>query len=327
MKTLVTGGTGFTGSHLVRRLLHAGHTVVVLDNQPGHYVDDLRRLGADILIGSVTDRDLVWKAIQGCEVVHHLAAAFRKVNLAKKVYWNVNVEGTRYLIEAALQSAVKTFVYCSTCGVHGDIKRGPADERAPISPADYYQYTKYEGERVVSQYVGKGLKIVTLRPTAIYGPGDPERFFMLFKLISKGRFFMFGNGQAHYHPVYIDNLVDAFELAAALEKGDGEVYLIGDEHSYTLNELVSTIAKTLAVDLKIYHVPFRPLWVAALASEIAYKPFRVDPPLFRRRIDWFRQNRAFNIAKAQRELGYRPKVNLVQGLANTAVWYREHGYL
>jgi nucleoside-diphosphate-sugar epimerase len=327
MKILVTGGTGFTGSHLVRRLLQAGHKVVVLDNQRGHVCDELQALGAEILIGSVTDRTLVWKAIQGCEVVHHLAAAFRQVNLPKRVYWNVNVEGTRYLLEAALQSAVKTFIYCSTCGVHGDVKRGPADETAPITPADYYQYTKYEGEKVVAQFVGKGLKIVTLRPTAIYGPGDPERFYMLFKLVNQGRFFMFGDGRAHYHPVYIDNLVDAFELAAASARGEGEVYLIGDEQSYTLNELVSAIAKTLGVDLKMRHVPFRLLWLAALASELAYKPFRVDPPLFRRRVDWFRQNRAFTIAKAERELGYRPKVGLAEGLTKTAQWYCEHGYL
>jgi nucleoside-diphosphate-sugar epimerase len=243
------------------------------------------------------------------------------------VYWNVNVEGTRYLLEAALQSGIEKFVYCSTCGVHGDVKREPADENAPIAPEDYYQYTKYEGEKLVAEFVRKGLKIVTLRPAAIYGPGDPERFFMLFKMVSKGRFLMFGDGRVHYHPAYIDNLVDAFELAAASSKGDGEAYLIGDEKYYTLNELVSAIAEALSVDLSIRHLPFWPLWSTALACEMAYKPFRVDPPLFRRRVDWFRQNRAFNIQKAKKELGYQPKVDLKEGLAKTAQWYRQQGYL
>jgi nucleoside-diphosphate-sugar epimerase len=327
MKILVTGGTGFTGSHLTRRLLKKGHRVVVIDTQRGLFFDELKKLGAQILIGSVTDRRLVEEAVRGCEVVHHVAAMFRKVNLPKKAYWDVNVDGTRCVLEAALNHGAKKFVYCSTCGVHGDVKQEPGDENGPIAPEDYYQYTKYEGERVVDEYRGKGLKIVTLRPTAIYGPGDPERFFMLFKLVSKGRFFMFGDGRAHYHPVYIDNLVDAFELAAASNNNDGEAYLIGDEKYYQLNDLVSAIAEVLRVDATIRHFPFWPLWTAALACEAVYKPLRTEPPLFRRRVDWFRQNRAFSIEKARRELGYQPKVGLKEGLAKTADWYREQGYL
>jgi nucleoside-diphosphate-sugar epimerase len=327
MKILVTGGTGFTGSHLTRRLLQKGHQVVALDNQPGLFCDELKRLGAEVVIGSVADRDLVFKVTQGCEVVHHLAAMFRKVNLPKKMYWDVNVEGTRYVLEAALKYGVRKVVYCSTCGVHGDVKHEPADENAPIAPEDYYQYTKYEGERVVPEFLAKGLKVVTLRPTAIYGPGDPERFFMLFKMVSRGRFFMFGDGNVHYHPVYIENLVDAFELAAASERGKGEVYLIADEKYYTLNELVLAIAESLRIKLKMIHLPFWPLWTAALACEIAYKPFNIDPPLFRRRVDWFRQNRAFSIERAKKDFGYQTKVGLKEGLARTAQWYREQGYL
>jgi len=327
MKILVTGGTGFTGSYLTRRLLQKGHRVVVIDNQPGLFFDELKNLGAEILLGSVTDRKLVDQVIQGCDVVHHVAAVFRKVNLPKKVYWDVNVEGTRYLLQTALKSGVRKFVYCSTCGVHGDVKREPADENAPIAPEDYYQYTKYEGERVVADFLGRGMKIVTLRPTAIYGPGDPERFFMLFKMVNKGRFLMFGNGKAHYHPVYVENLVDAFELAAASENGDGQAYLIGDERYYALNDLVTAIAGSLGVELRMRHLPFLPLWGAALACETIYKPFQVDPPLFRRRVDWFRQNRAFSIEKARSELGYQPKVGLEEGLTQTAKWYRDQGYL
>ena len=113
---------------------------------------------------------------------------------------------------------------------------------------------------------------------------------------------MFGNGETHYHPLYIDNLIDAFELAAQSDKGNGETYLIADEKAYTLNELVLAIAESLGVDLTIRHYPFWPLWAAALACEIAYKPLPMDPPLFRRRVDWFRQNRAFSIERAKKEL-------------------------
>jgi nucleoside-diphosphate-sugar epimerase len=327
MKVLVTGGTGFTGSHLTRRLLDRGHQVVVIDSQKGMCYDDLVKLGAKVHLGSITDRDLVNKAVKGCEVVHHVAAMFRQVNQPKQVYWDVNVEGTRVVLDAALRHGVRSVVNCSTQGVHGDIKHEPGDEHSPIAPADYYQYTKYEGEKVIPEFLGQGTKIVTLRPTAIYGPGDPDRYMIIFKKVKNGQFLMFGDGTTHYHPVYIDNLVDAFEVAAESKQGDGEAYIIGDEKYYSLNDLVTEVAHSLGVDLHIRHLPFWPLWTAALACEVVYKPLPQDPPLFRRRVDWFRQNRAFSIHKAQRDLGYKPKVGLEDGLAHTARWYLENGYL
>jgi nucleoside-diphosphate-sugar epimerase len=327
MKVLVTGGTGFTGSHLTCRLLQRGHDVVVIDNQPGMFFDELKQMGADIHIGSVTDRDLARKCVKGCEVVHHVAAMFRKVNLPKKVYWDVNVEGTRVMLEESLRAGVSSFVNCSTCGVHGDVKTPPASENSPIAPEDYYQYTKYEGERIIPEYLGKGMKIVSIRPTAIYGPGDPERFLMLYRRIKSGRFLMFGNGKAHYHPVYVDNLVDGFELADAASNDDGQAYLIADERSSSIEDLVTAIGKSMDVPVTVQHLPFWPLWTTALLCEGIYKPLPMEPPLFRRRVDWFRQNRSFSIAKARKELGYSPKVGLAQGLSNTARWYQEQGYL
>lgn len=327
MRVLVTGGTGFTGTHLSRRLLERGHQVVVLDSQRGLFFDELTERGAEIHLGSVTDAELVRRLTDGCEIVHHVAAMFRKVNLPHSVYWDVNVEGSRNVFEAALEAGVRRVVYCSTCGVHGHVENGPADEDAAVEPEDYYQYTKYQGEVVAEEFLERGLSIVTVRPTAIYGPGDPERFVMLYRRVAKGVFPMFGPGEVHYHPLYIDNLIQAFELAAEADGVDGEAFLIGDENYWTLNELVRAIGDSLDVDVRIVHLPFRPLWVAALLCEMAYKPFRVDPPLFRRRVDWFRQNRAFDIGKAKRLLGYRPQVNLADGLARAGRWYRDEGYL
>ena len=323
MKVLVTGGTGFTGSHLVKRLLAKGDEVRVIDNQKGLFYDELENLGAKIELGSITDKELVDRVVAGCEVVHHLAAAFRKLNVPDKVYWDVNVEGTRNLAKAAYRHQVKKFVYCSTQGVHGHVEEPPGNENSPIAPADYYQFTKYEGEKVVQEYVQKGLDAVILRPTAIYGPGDPGRFSILFRLAKKGRFLMFGDGETFYHPVHIYNLVDAFELAAEKEGVTGETYIIADEHYYSLNDLVKHVAKAMGISVKIQHLPFSPLWVAAWVCETICKPLRITPPLFRRRVDWFRQVRAFNIDKAKRELGYRPQVTIEEGLSETGKWYQQ----
>ena len=327
MRILVTGGTGFTGSHLVRRLLHRGHEVRVIDYQKGIFYDDLNSKGAKIELGGILDRNLVDRMVKGCEVVHHVAAAFRQLNVPEQHYWDVNVEGTRYLLDAAKRHRVRKFVYCSTQGVHGHIQNSPGNELSPIAPEDYYQLTKYEGEKVVEKYVKEGVDAVILRPTAIYGPGDPGRFLILFRLVSKGTFFMFGDGNTCYHPVYIDNLVDAFELVTEKDGISGETYIIADEHYYTLNELVMSVAKALGSKLRIFHLPFSPLWVAANLCEMVCKPLRVTPPLFRRRVDWFRQNRAFSIEKAKQEIGYKPSVVLEEGLKKTGEWYEAEGLI
>jgi nucleoside-diphosphate-sugar epimerase len=217
MKALVTGGTGFTGSHLVRRLLDEGHQVRVLDNQKGLFYDELAKRGAEMMLGTITDAKLTDAAVGDCEVVFHLAAAFRQLNVPDQYYWDVNVEGTRNLLNASLSHGTRKFIYCSTQGVHGHVKNPPGDERSPIEPEDYYQETKYEGEKVVNEFVQKGLDAMTIRPTAIYGPGDPARFLHLFRLARKGRFIMAGNGKTTYHPAHITNLVDSFMLAARVD--------------------------------------------------------------------------------------------------------------
>lgn len=327
MKILVTGGTGFTGKALVRRLLDGAHRVVAFDYKEGYKTDELRQWGAEVIIGSVTDPEAVARAMKGVEVVHHLAAAFRELNVPNRHYWEVNVGGTRNVLEAAYREGVRKFVYCSTCGVHGNVEHPPAGEDAPIRPADYYQQTKYEAEPIVLDYVRRGLKATILRPAAIYGPGDPERFYLIFKRVAKGVFPMFGNGKTLYHPLYIDNLIDAFLLAQEEEKGVGEAYLIADEEYVAIEDLVRRVANAIDVEVKIPHYPLWPVVVAGHICEKICKPLRIAPPLFPRRVDWYRQNRAFKIDKAKRDLEYQPKVGLDEGLRRTAEWYRREGML
>jgi 2-alkyl-3-oxoalkanoate reductase len=327
MKVLVTGGTGFSGKALVMRLLDAGHDVVALDYKEGLNTPELRDRGARVVIASVTDQDVVARCMEGVDVVQHLAAAFRELNVPDTYYYDVNVNGTRNVLEAALAQGVKKFIYCSTCGVHGNIDHPPGGEDAPIQPADYYQRTKYEAEPIVQDYFAKGLKTVILRPAAIYGPGDPERFFMIFKRVAKGSFPMFGSGKTYYHPLYIDNLVDAFMLAMEPGRGEGQAYLVADETYVEIEELVKKVGRALHIDVKIRHYPIWPVMVGGHICETVCKPFKVTPPIFPRRVDWYRQNRAFKIDKIKRDLGYVAKVDLDEGLRRTAEWYRKMGYL
>jgi nucleoside-diphosphate-sugar epimerase len=326
MRILVTGGTGFTGTALVIRLLELGHEVVALDYKEGLQCDALRERGAKVMIGSVTDQEAVTRSMQGVEFVFHLAAAFRELNVPNSFYDDVNVHGTRVVLEAARREGVRKFVYCSTCGVHGNVDRPPADEDAPIQPADYYQRTKYEAEPLVKREAGP-MEVVILRPAAIYGPGDPERFFMIFKRVAKGTFPMFGNGRTLYHPLYIDNLVDAFLLCLPPGVGRGREYLIADQKYYPIEEIVRAVARALEVPVRIPHYPVWPVVAVGHVVEKVCKPFGITPPIFPRRVDWYRQNRAFSIERAQRELGYVPGIELEEGLRRTGAWYRAMGYL
>jgi nucleoside-diphosphate-sugar epimerase len=209
-----------------------------------------------------------------------------------------------------------------------EISTPPRGEKMPpVKPADYYQSTKYEAEPIVNDFYKKGMKTVILRPAAIYGPGDPERFYMIFKRASAGTFPMFGSGRTFYHPLYIDNLIDAFMLAMEEDKGNGQAYLIPDEEYLEIGELVRKVGRAMGIEVKIKHYPIIPLMIAGHIFEKLCKPIKITPPIFPRRVDWYRQNRAFKIDKAKKELGYQPRVGIDEGLKRTAEWYKKEGYL
>jgi len=138
---------------------------------------------------------------------------------------------------------------------------------------------------------------------------------------------MVGDGGTHYHPCYIKHLTDAMQQAIESDTALGKAYLIADEKSIAIKELVHRIGRAIGKDVKFTHVPYAPVWAAALACELAWKPLKTDPPLFRRRIDWFIQNRSFNIDAARRDFGYNPNIPLDQCLRETGDWYRQEGFI
>jgi nucleoside-diphosphate-sugar epimerase len=327
MKVFVTGGTGFTGSHLVQRLVKEGYDVGVLARKTSNTAM-LEKLGVEIIHGDVTDKDLVKKAVPGYDMVYHIAAMYREGGgISEKPFWDVNAEGTRNMLDASVHANVDRFIHCSTGGVHGNISKPPADESYPYNPGDVYQKSKLAGEKLALDYFAKGLPGVVVRPTAIYGPGD-LRLLKLFKTIYTGRFFMIGSGEVLYHLVYIDDLIEGFILCGKKDKALGQTYIIGGERYLSLNKLVEIIANSLEVKVPKIRFPFFwPVWAAAFACEIACWPFGISPPIFRRRVDIFRKNRAFDISKARKELGYEPKVSLNEGIKKTAQWYKINEYL
>jgi nucleoside-diphosphate-sugar epimerase len=328
MKVMVTGGTGFVGAHLVRRLLSRGHQVTSLDKNPGLFDDELRSGGATLLTGSVTEAADVSRAMAGCELVYHLASPFGDIMQPDAVYWDIEVNGTRNVLEAAARLGVRRVVHCSTQGVHGIIEDPPGDEESPLAPRDYYCYSKVEGEKVVQEYLARGMDIVVVRPTSVYGPGDIRGWLKLYQMVARGWFLMIGSGRTMNHPVYVENLVDLFELVADNPVAKGRVYLAGDEEPVTLNDLVRGVAQALGTEVRIIRFPsYQVAWYGAAIFETVSKTLGIRPPVFRRRLSWFKTNRAFRIDRAKKELGYQPRIGLQEGLARTAYWYRTAGYL
>ena len=182
MKVLVTGGTGFAGSHLVSRLVKKGESVRVLVRKNSN-VDYLKKLNVELCLGDITDKNSIKAAVKGIDVVYHIAALFRQARFPDRVYWQVNVQGTQNMLEAGYEEGVKRFVHCSTIGVLGHITNPPADETYPYNPGDVYQRSKCEGEKIALKFFrDKEFPVVVARPTAIYGPGD-MRLFKLFKYV------------------------------------------------------------------------------------------------------------------------------------------------
>ena len=167
---------------------------------------------------------------------------------------------------------------------------------------------------------------VVVRPVGIYGPGD-TRFLKIFKFVYNGKFRMIGSGKVLYHLTFVDDLVQGIILAGEKEEAVGQIYTIGGPEYTTLEKLVQLIAEVLEVTVPRKKLPVWPFWIAGLLCEGVCRPLRIEPPIYRRRLDFFTKDRAFDISKARRELGYEPKVSLKTGLKITGDWYKQMGWL
>jgi dihydroflavonol-4-reductase len=168
--------------------------------------------------------------------------------------------------------------------------------------------------------------VTIARPSGIYGPGD-RRLLKLFRGVARGRWVTLGRGEIYYHLTYVDDLVQGFLRCGEQPAAANRTYILAGSEVTTLNELVALIADAAGVPPPKLHLPVWPVWMAGAACEAVCAPFGVEPPLYRRRVEFFTKSRAFDISRARAEISFAPDVGLRDGLRRTIEWYRTHGWL
>ena len=328
-RVLITGGTGFIGSRLALACRAEGQGVTILapcrTEAEQRNRQELEAEGVEVVDGSVTDRNAAQRATDGVETVYHLAAAQHEANVSDRYFHEVNAEGTRNMLEAAEAAAVERFVLGSTIGVYGLGDNGPVDDDAPLKPDNIYGITKLEGERVAHEHFDR-IPIAIARISETYGPGD-RRLLKLFKGIQQGRFFMIGPGRNLHHPVYIDDLIAGLKRAATAENAPGRTFVLAGPDAITTDQMVSDIAAAIDTKPCRLRVPLWPLMTAAVVMEGTLRPLGIQPPLHRRRMNFFVKSFRFSCDRAGEAVGYSPSINFDEGARRTAEWYREMGML
>jgi nucleoside-diphosphate-sugar epimerase len=227
------------------------------------------------------------------------------------------VDGTANLVAAALDHGVKRFILCSTAGIYGQRVPGVIDESKPTLPWNAYERSKVAAEAEVRRTAPAfGMEYVILRPTAVYGPGD-ERLLKLFRSAAKGRFPLFGNGNGRRHMVYVSDLADAFLRACTRPEAANQEMIVAGPEAVPLREMLGTLAKLANRRSCGPRLPLRPMLGLAALTEDLCNRLKIAPPLYRRRMDFYTNDAAFDSSRAREVLQWEPKVPLREGLART----------
>jgi len=324
-RVLVTGSSGFIGRHLVRNQLLAGKRVRALDCRPQGPLGAGRWEHLETLVGDVGDVAVQRAALAGVDVVFHLASAHLDTRLSSAEYNRVNVEAVASLLEESRRAGVQRLVHVSTCGVHGSVPGGTANEEAPFRPDNIYAQTKAAGEQVVRAFFENcGFSVVVVRPTWVYGPGC-QRTARLFRSVANRSFVMIGSGTNVRSATYITDLLDGLDLCATRQQIDGETFILTNDEVVRVGQIVDEIAQLVGVRQRRLRIPAWVGWSAATLIEFSARAVGRRPPITRRTLKFFNNEAGFTSAKARMMLGFKPRISLRDGLELTYQWWRKNG--
>jgi len=324
-RVLVTGAGGFIGSHLVDDQLARGRNVCAFDVNLDRLAHLRGHSQCQLIQGDVRDLSGIRSALEGAEIVFHLASAHLEVTKSDSYFREVNVDAVRQLLTIAVQGGVRRLVHCSSTGVFGALRRLPADESTECHPDVAYEVTKLAGERVVGEFRDR-LPSVVIRPAWVYGPRC-ERTLKLFRSIARRRFLMIGAGDNYRHPIYIHDMLAAFELAATRDGIVGETFIVASDRAVELKALIAEIVAVQGIDYRLARVPVALMWPVCFAAEKLSGAIGREPPFSTRSLKFFTESATFRIDKARRLLGFEPRVELRAGLTSCFEHFRQQRLL
>jgi nucleoside-diphosphate-sugar epimerase len=325
MKNLITGATGFVGSHIAKKLKDKGEDVIALARKSSD-TGFLTRSGIEIRYGSVTDLACLYEATKGVDRVFH-AAAMTDEWIPRKITHEVNVGGTENILRASMENGVDRFFFVSSLAVLGCINHyGTAVEADYRKAGDPYIDSKIESEKLVRKYAEFGLATTILRPGFMYGPHDRRFMKRVLEKLRQGSFKFIGDGKNKLNLNYVGNFADAVILASETEKSIGKIYNIGnDDKNLDMQTFAFKVADVWGYERPDGHIPVGIAKIATNIMEISARLMRKkEPPLLTKtRLKFLTLNLEFDISAAKNDLGFENKVNIDRGLCLTKQWIDE----
>ncbi|WP_312115682.1 NAD-dependent epimerase/dehydratase family protein [Brevibacillus reuszeri] len=326
-RVLVTGGTGFLGKKLALRLLAQGHKVTASgrDQRIGR---ELQQTGIRFVQMDVRDKDAMVEACRDQEVVHHVAAFSSPWGTFRDMY-ATNVSGTSNLIEGCMKYGIERLIHVSTPSIYFAFQdRMGIRENEPLPKhfANTYAHTKYLAEQEVEQAFRVGLPTITIRPRALFGPGDNTILPRLIRANEKKFVPLIAGGRAVMDLTYIENVVDALLLCMDSPKNTlGQAYNITNGEPVTLIDVLTEVFKRLEMPLRAKELPY---WQAYSAAWILESVSRTllnyrEPILTRYSVGVLAKSQTLDITKAREALGYSPRVSIAEGIEAFTDWWRQ----
>ncbi len=326
--SLITGASGFVGSHLAEALARRKVRVKLLVRPTSRLAFKPSPL-MELCYGDVTDSESLRKAVKGVKIVYHLAGLLRGAEFS--AYEKVNAKGTRNVCEAAAgERGIKKLVYVSSLSAAGPSQKGgEIDENTTCHPVSFYGRTKRMAEETVLSF-GKRFDVTILRPGAVYGPRETD-IFEYFKMVRQGLVVNAGDGTQRVSFIYVEDLVEAILLAAHSPRATGRIYFVSDGKNLNWNELSAQIGKVLKKTYKTFNVPLGIVRIVAslgdCTARLTGKSFL--PPIVSG--DKVKEGGApgwvCNSQRIQRELRFKPKMDIEKGVRKTAEFYLKAGWL
>jgi dihydroflavonol-4-reductase len=325
MLALITGSTGFIGSHLAGTLHAKGYQLRCLVRRTSN-LSALRNLPIEYVYGDLFSPDVLASAVRGAEYVYHVAGITKAKTKAE--YFRGNHLATKNLLEAVRKSNrdVRKFIHISSQAAVGPSQGGTAvDESTPFHPITTYGVSKMEAEKECLDAMNE-FPVTIVRPPAVYGPRDKD-IFEFFKTMNNGLQPMIGFNNKEVSLIHVKDLVDGIVFAGESEKSKGQTYFISSERFYNWKEVGDITSRIMGKKAFRIRIPEVIVYAIAAAAE-AYSAITRKAVLlnWEKAKDIVQDSWTCSIAKAQRELGFKESMTLEQGISDTVAWYREHGW-